>query len=67
MKTPKIVKGDKIIKILVKKGYNVKSRKGSHVTLSNGEIRITLVLPLTTIGIFKKICKLTGISQEEFL
>ena len=67
MKTPKVIKGDKIIKVLVKKGYQVKSRGGSHITLSNGKIHITIVLPLTTIGIFKKICRITGISQEEFL
>ena len=67
MKTPKVIKAEKIIKILIKKGYEVKSRGGSHVTLSNGKIHITIVLPLTTIGIFKKICRITGISQEEFL
>ena len=67
MKTPKIIKGDKIIKILVKKGYEVKSRGGSHITLSNGKVHVTIVLPITTIGIFKKICRITGISSEEFL
>ena len=66
MKTPKVIKGEKIIKILVRNGYNIKSRKGSHVSLSNGKIHITVVLPLTTIGIFNKISRLTGISKEEF-
>ncbi|OYT41833.1 hypothetical protein B6U80_00260 [Candidatus Pacearchaeota archaeon ex4484_26] len=67
MKIPKTIKGIKIIKILVKKGYHIKSRSGSHVSLSNGKIHITVVLPITTIGVFKKICRLTGISEEEFL
>lgn len=67
MKTPKVVKGERIIKVLVKKGFEIKSRSGSHVTLSNGKIHLTVVLPITTIGIFKKICKITGIPQEEFL
>ncbi|MGD9275633.1 MAG: type II toxin-antitoxin system HicA family toxin [Candidatus Pacearchaeota archaeon] len=67
MKTPKVIKGEKIIKVLIKKGYEVKSRGGSHITLSNGKVHLTVVLPPTTIGIFKKICRITGISQEEFL
>ena len=66
MKTPKVVKGEKIIRVLLKNGYEIKSRKGSHVSLSNGKIHITVVLPLTTIGIFNKISRLTGISKEEF-
>ena len=66
MKTPKVVKGQKIIKILVKKGYEIKSRKSSHVSLSNGKVHITIVLPLTTIGVFNKISRLTGIPKEEF-
>ncbi|MBL7147331.1 MAG: type II toxin-antitoxin system HicA family toxin [Nanoarchaeota archaeon] len=67
MKTPKTIKGIKIIKVLVKHGYEYKRMKGSHVSLSNGQINLTIVLPLTTIGIFKKICRLTGIKEEEFL
>ena len=66
MKTPKIVKGENIIKALVKNGYEIKSRKGSHITLSNGKIHITVVLHLTTIGIFNKISRITGIPKEEF-
>ena len=67
MKIPKTIKGIKIIKVLIKKGYEIKSRKGSHVSLSNGKIHLTIVMPITTIGIFKKICKITGISPKEFL
>lgn len=66
MKTPKVVKGKKIIKILVKNDYEIKSRKGSHISLSNGKIHITVVLPLTTIGVFNKISRRTGIPKEEF-
>ena len=67
MKTPKVIKGEEIIKILVKRGFEIKSRKGSHISLSNGQVHITLVLPLTTIGVFLRICRITGISKEEFL
>lgn len=66
MKAPKVIKGEKIIKVLTRYGYEVKSRKGSHVSLSNRKIHITVVLPLTTIGIYKKISRLTGIPWEEF-
>ncbi len=66
MKTPKVIRGEKIIKVLLKQGYEIKSKKGSHVSLSNGKIHITIVLPLTTIGIFNKISRLTGILKEEF-
>ncbi len=66
MKTPKVIRGEEIIKILVKHGYEIKSRKGSHISLSNGKIHLTIVLPLTTIGIFNKISRMTGISKEEF-
>ena len=67
MKLPKVVEGKDIIKILVKNGYEVKRRKGSHVSLSREEINITMVLPLTTIGIYRKIARKTGIPVEEFL
>ena len=66
MKTPKVIKGEKIIKVLINSGYEIKSRKGSHVSLSNAKIHITIVLPLTTIGIFNKISRVTGIPKEEF-
>jgi len=67
MKTPKTVRDEKLIKVLVKHGYGIKSRKGSHVSLSDGKVHITVVLPLTTIGVFLKICRITGIPKEEFL
>lgn len=66
MKTPKVIRGEKLIKILIKHGYEIKNRKGSHISLSNGKINITVVLPLTTIGVFNKISRLTGIPKEEF-
>ena len=67
MKIPKQIKAQKIIKVLTKKGFERKSRKGSHISFSNGKIHITLVWPLTTIGVFKRICKITGIHHSEFL
>ena len=66
MKTPKVIKGEKIIKILLKHGYKIKNRKGSHISLSNEKVHITVVLPLTTIGIFNKISRITEIPKEEF-
>ena len=66
MKTPKVIRGEKIIKVLAENGYEVKSRKGSHISMSNGKIHITIVLPLTTIGVFNKISRITGIPKEEF-
>lgn len=66
MKTPKVIRGERIIKVLISNGYEIKSRKGSHVSLSNGKIHVTIVLPLTTIGVFNKISRLTGIPKEEF-
>jgi len=66
MKTPRKVSGKQIIKILVNKGYQIKSRKGSHISLTNGKINLTVVLPLTSIGVFLKITRLTGIPREEF-
>ncbi len=67
MKLPKVIEGKDIVKVLVKYGYEIKRRKGSHVSLSKEEINITVVLPLTTIGVYKKISRKTGIPVEEFL
>lgn len=67
MKFPKVIEGKNIIKVLVKHGYDIKRRKSSHVSLSKGEINITVVLPLTTIGVYHKISRKTGILVEEFL
>ena len=66
-KLPKVIKGKEILKILVKYGYEIKRQRGSHVSLSKDEINITVVLPLTTIGVYRKISKKTGIPIEEFL
>ena len=66
-KLPKVIKGKELLKVLVKHGYEIKRQKGSHVSLSNKEINITVVLPLTTIGVYRQISKKTGIPVEEFL
>ena len=66
-KIPKVIKGKEILKVLVKHGYEIKRQRGSHASLSKEEINITVVLPLTTIGVYKKISKKTGIPIEEFL
>ena len=67
MKTPKTINGEKIIKVLLNHGYEIKSRKSSHISLSNGNVHITVVFPITTIGVFLRICRITGISKKEFL
>ena len=66
-KLQKVIKGKEILKVLVKHGYEIKRHRGSHVSLSKEEVNITIVLPLTTIGVYKKISKKTGIPIEEFL
>jgi len=66
-KLQKVIKGKEILKVLVKHGYEIKRQRGSHVSLSKEEVNITIVLPLTTIGVYKKISKKTGIPIEEFL
>lgn len=68
MKKPKTVKGTNIIKALTKNGYEIKRQKGSHVSLCSpdGKTHITVVVPETSIGIYKKISRITGIPIEEF-
>ena len=66
MRSPKTIKGQKIIKVLVKNGYEIKRQRGSHVSLSKGKVLVTVVMPFTTIGVYKNISKITGIPQEEF-
>jgi len=67
MGKPKVIKGEKILKVLKRRGYEIKSHHGSHISLSNGQIHVTVVMPLTTIGVYLKICRTTGIPVEEFL
>ena len=67
MKLPKVVKGKDVLKVLVKYSYEIKRRKRSHISLSKEGINITVVLPLTTIGVYRSIAKKTGIFIEEFL
>jgi len=66
MKSPKVIRGQKIIKALTKHGYEVKRIKGSHVFMTKDQINIVIVLPLTTIGVYKKISRTTKIPEEEF-
>lgn len=66
MKSPKVVKGQKIIKLLVKNNYKVTRIRGSHVSLKKDQINVVVVLPLTTIGVYKKIARVTKIPEKEF-
>ena len=70
MKLP-IVSGMKIVKTLTKLGFEVKGRKGSHVTLEkkNGEIyRVTVPLHNELgRGLLKEIIIQSGYERKEFL
>ena len=67
-KLPK-VSGNQMIKYLIKKGFFVKSRKGSHVTLANISIRVTIPAGQNMIkpGLFLQILKAVEITRDEFV
>ena len=67
MKLP-IVSGMKIVKMLTKYGFEIKGRKGSHVTLEKGEFRVTVPLHNEIgYGLLIDIIKQSGYKREEFL
>ncbi len=66
------VKPEKILKLLVRLGFEIKRRKGSHVILYNKDIKKRIVVPVhfgkeLKPGLVKLIIKEVGLSQEEFL
>ena len=67
MKSPREINGKKLINNLRKQGYVIKSQKGSHVSLSNGKVHVTVVLPITSVGVLKQIRRITGIPEQELL
>ena len=61
------ISGRKCLKILCNKfKFHVKRQRGSHVSLSKGKVLVTVVMPFTTIGVYKNIAKITGIPKEDF-
>ena len=70
MKLP-VVSGSDVIKILVREGYVIQSRKGSHVTLKNSEEpnqRVTVPLhDALKRGTLLNILGQAGISREDLL
>lgn len=68
MKLP-VISGFELLKILTKNfGFQPLRQKGSHVTLTNGAIFITIPLhPELDKGTLSSILKDAGISREELL
>ncbi|MCX6804103.1 MAG: type II toxin-antitoxin system HicA family toxin [Candidatus Diapherotrites archaeon] len=65
---PKSVSGKELIKILLKKGYWVRSQKGSHVHLRH-PINSPLTVPVhkgIAIGTLKAIIKAAELKEEDF-
>jgi predicted RNA binding protein YcfA (HicA-like mRNA interferase family) len=60
--------GRELIKILCNKfGFKATLQKGSHVTLTNGEVYVTVPLKEVRVGLLGIILDDCGISREEFL
>jgi len=62
---------DKVIKALIKLGFQIVRQKGSHMVLKHSDGRITVV-PIHRgeemgRGLLAKIIRDTGLSREEFL
>ena len=67
MKLP-YISGSELLKILKRFGFNPVRQRGSHVTITNGRIFITIPLHRELdIGTLKSILQDAGISREEFL
>jgi predicted RNA binding protein YcfA (HicA-like mRNA interferase family) len=62
------ISGEKLIKILVKRGFKIKRRKGSHVQLEDehGRRVIVPIHPEIGRGLLKKILRDAEIPLEEF-
>jgi len=60
--------GKKLVKILCNKfGFRVIRQKGSHVTITNGTIYVTIPLKEIRVGLLGVILNDCDISREEFL
>lgn len=62
------IDGRKLIRILCNKfGFRVIRQKGSHVTLHDGRIYVTVPMKEIRVGLLNVILKDCEISREEFL
>ena len=62
------VEGRQLIKILCNDyGFRAIRQKGSHVTLTNGTIYVTVPSKEIRVGLLSVILKDCGVPQEEFL
>ena len=62
------VQGKELIKILCNKfGFQAIRQKGSHVTITNGTIYVTVPLKEIRVGLLGVILRDCGISREDFL
>ncbi|CUR51002.1 YcfA family protein [Nitrosotalea devaniterrae] len=62
------VQGKELLKILCNKfGFQVIRQKGSHVTITNGTIYVTVPLKEIRVGLLGVILRDCGITREEFL
>ncbi|MEX0657238.1 MAG: type II toxin-antitoxin system HicA family toxin [Nitrosopumilaceae archaeon] len=68
MKRLSPVHGKELVKILCNRfGFQVIRQKGSHVTITNGTIYVTVPLKEIRVGLLGVILRDCGISREEFL
>jgi predicted RNA binding protein YcfA (HicA-like mRNA interferase family) len=62
------VQGRELIKVLCNHyGFRAVRQKGSHVTLSDGTVYVTVPAKEIKVGLLSVILKDCGISQDEFL
>jgi len=62
------IQGKELIKILCNKfGFQAIRQKGSHVTITNGTIYVTVPLKEIRVGLLGVILRDCGITREEFL
>jgi predicted RNA binding protein YcfA (HicA-like mRNA interferase family) len=62
------IQGKELIKILCNKfGFQAIRQKGSHVTITNGAIYVTVPLKEIRVGLLGVILRDCGITREEFL
>jgi predicted RNA binding protein YcfA (HicA-like mRNA interferase family) len=62
------IHGKELVKILCNRfGFQAIRQKGSHVTITNGTIYVTVPLKEIRVGLLGVILRDCGISREEFL
>lgn len=68
MKKLSPIEGKELIKVLCNEfGFRAVRQKGSHVTLTNGTIYVTVPAKEIRVGLLTVILKDCGVSREEFL